>query len=67
MRILGPVGTLRTVPGSRSVPAGPDLLTLGIEEPDGTFITSLGALDGRCLSTEVAGGFTARVIAAGAY
>jgi beta-xylosidase len=40
---------------------GPDLLTFGIEEPDGTF-TALTGLDGRYLSTEVAGGFTGRVI-----
>lgn len=40
---------------------GPDLVTLGVEEPDGTF-TALGALDGRYVSTEVAGGFTGRVI-----
>jgi hypothetical protein len=36
-------------------------VTLGIEEPDGTS-TVLGTLDGRYLSTEVAGGFTGRVI-----
>ncbi|NUT95370.1 MAG: glycoside hydrolase family 43 protein [Saccharothrix sp.] len=41
--------------------SGPDLVTLGVEEPDGTF-TALAALDGRYLSTEVAGGFTGRVI-----
>ncbi|WP_371657528.1 glycoside hydrolase family 43 protein [Streptomyces sp. NBC_00280] len=40
---------------------GPDTLTLGVEEPDGMF-TALGTLDGRYLSTEVAGGFTGRVI-----
>ncbi|GAA4935042.1 glycoside hydrolase family 43 protein [Streptomyces coeruleoprunus] len=40
---------------------GPDLLALGFEAPDGTF-TPLGTLDGRYLSTEVAGGFTGRVI-----
>ena len=40
---------------------GPDTLTLGVEDPDGTF-TALGTLDGRYLSTEVAGGFTGRVI-----
>lgn len=40
---------------------GPDLLTFGVEEPDGTF-AELGSLDGRYLSTEVAGGFTGRVI-----
>lgn len=41
--------------------AGPDSIALGVEEPDGTF-TVLGELDGRYLSTEVAGGFTGRVI-----
>ncbi len=40
---------------------GPDTLSLGVEEPDGTF-TALSTLDGRYLSTEVAGGFTGRVI-----
>jgi beta-xylosidase len=41
--------------------SGPDTISLGVEEPDGTF-TVLAALDGRYLSTEVAGGFTGRVI-----
>ncbi|MDX3452178.1 glycoside hydrolase family 43 protein [Streptomyces sp. ME02-8801-2C] len=45
----------------RDARTGPDTVTLGVEEPDGTF-TALGALDGRYLSTEVAGGFTGRVI-----
>ncbi|MGC5409961.1 glycoside hydrolase family 43 protein, partial [Streptomyces sp. DT225] len=40
---------------------GPDTVSLGVEEPDGTF-TVLGSLDGRYLSTEVTGGFTGRVI-----
>jgi beta-xylosidase len=40
---------------------GPDVLRLGVEEPDGTF-SALAELDGRYLSTEVAGGFTGRVI-----
>ncbi|UCM89809.1 glycoside hydrolase family 43 protein [Streptomyces marincola] len=40
---------------------GPDVLLLGVEERDGSF-TELAALDGRYLSTEVAGGFTGRVI-----
>jgi xylan 1,4-beta-xylosidase len=39
----------------------PDALRLGVEEPDGTF-SVLAELDGRYLSTEVAGGFTGRVI-----
>jgi hypothetical protein len=41
--------------------AGPDTLTLGVEDTDGAF-TALASLDGRYLSTEVAGGFTGRVI-----
>jgi beta-xylosidase len=40
---------------------GPDTVSLGIEDPRGAF-TALAALDGRYLSTEVAGGFTGRVI-----
>lgn len=40
---------------------GPDVVSLGSEEPDGSF-TELATLDGRYLSTEVAGGFTGRVI-----
>ncbi|GAB2592960.1 glycoside hydrolase family 43 protein [Streptomyces capparidis] len=40
---------------------GPDTLSLGFEEPDGGF-AELAALDGRYLSTEVAGGFTGRVV-----
>jgi xylan 1,4-beta-xylosidase len=39
----------------------PDTLRLGVEEPDGTF-SVLAELDGRYLSTEVAGGYTGRVI-----
>ena len=40
---------------------GPDTIVLGIEGPDGDF-TVLAELEGRYLSTEVAGGFTGRVI-----
>lgn len=40
---------------------GPDFVSLGFEEPDGTFV-ELASLDGRYLSTEVAGGFTGRVL-----
>ncbi|MFB6851060.1 glycoside hydrolase family 43 protein [Streptomyces sp. NPDC056341] len=40
---------------------GPDTLAFGVEDPHGTF-TALATLDGRYLSTEVAGGFTGRVI-----
>ncbi len=43
---------------------GPDTVVFGLAGQDGTF-TELAALDGRYLSTEVAGGFTGRVI--GAY
>ncbi|MFM9552404.1 MULTISPECIES: glycoside hydrolase family 43 protein [Streptomyces] len=39
---------------------GPDHVSLGFEEPDGTYV-ELASLDGRYLSTEVAGGFTGRV------
>jgi beta-xylosidase len=39
----------------------PDVLRLGVEEPGGAF-SVLAELDGRYLSTEVAGGFTGRVI-----
>jgi len=41
--------------------SGPDLSQLGIEESGGV-VTTLAELDGRYLSTEVAGGFTGRVI-----
>ncbi|MGP4112625.1 glycoside hydrolase family 43 protein [Streptomyces sp. 4N509B] len=41
--------------------SGPDTVILGIEHADGT-LDDLAALDGRYLSTEVAGGFTGRVI-----
>ncbi|MFY1649455.1 glycoside hydrolase family 43 protein [Solwaraspora sp. WMMB762] len=40
---------------------GPDVVRLGFEDADGGF-TVLAELDGRYLSTEVAGGFTGRVI-----
>jgi hypothetical protein len=43
------------------VRTGPDAVSFGVEAPDGTF-TELSTLDGRYLSTEVAGGFTGRVI-----
>ena len=68
--------TARLVPGGTAVlrveahaaPPGldhplkePDMLHLGLEEPDGSF-SVLAELDGRYLSSEVAGGFTGRVI-----
>ncbi|MFK8908130.1 glycoside hydrolase family 43 protein [Streptomyces sp. YS-3] len=40
---------------------GPDVLSFGVVEPDGT-LSVLTTLEGRYLSTEVAGGFTGRVI-----
>jgi beta-xylosidase len=40
---------------------GPDTVTFGTEDADGAF-TALAELDGRYLSTEVAGGFTGRVL-----
>ncbi len=52
------VAVTETVEDARS---GPDTLSFGIEEADGTF-TVLATLDGRYLSTEVAGGFTGRVL-----
>ncbi len=61
----GPVTVLRVDVGEPSAPhdarTGPDALTFGVEAPDGTF-TALATLDGRYLSTEVAGGFTGRVL-----
>lgn len=53
---------IRTAPVESWDPRhGPDTVSLGIEDADGTF-TPLADLDGRYLSTEVAGGFTGRVI-----
>ena len=48
-----------TEPGTPA--AGPDTVHLGVEDPGGRF-AALAELDGRYLSTEVAGGFTGRVI-----
>ena len=47
-------------PASDAVGTPPDVVRLGVEEGDR--FTPLAELDGRYLSTEVAGGFTARVI-----
>ncbi|MFF3849829.1 glycoside hydrolase family 43 protein [Streptomyces sp. NPDC002328] len=52
------VTATRTLQDART---GPDTVRIGVEEPDGTFL-ELALLDGRYLSTEVAGGFTGRVI-----
>jgi xylan 1,4-beta-xylosidase len=48
-------------PGLGPPGQGPDTVYLGTEDPGGSF-TVLAELDGRYLSTEVAGGFTGRVI-----
>jgi beta-xylosidase len=40
---------------------GPDTISIGVERPDRT-VAELTSLDGKYLSTEVAGGFTGRVI-----
>ncbi|MGW6681029.1 beta-xylosidase family glycoside hydrolase, partial [[Kitasatospora] papulosa] len=48
-------------PPSPSPPPGPDTLRLGYETEDG-HVEVLAELDGRYLTTEVAGGFTGRVI-----
>jgi xylan 1,4-beta-xylosidase len=40
---------------------GPDIVVLGYENADGTMI-ELARLDGRYISTEVAGGFTGRFV-----
>ncbi|MET9685501.1 glycoside hydrolase family 43 protein [Streptomyces coeruleorubidus] len=59
----GPVSLrVETVPLPVTDPrTGPDTIVMGIEDQDGTFV-ELASLDGRYLSTEVAGGFTGRVI-----
>ncbi|NES38287.1 glycoside hydrolase family 43 protein [Micromonospora sp. PPF5-17] len=61
----GPVSLLIEVlgpsPGDWYAGKEPDLLRFGVEQADGT-VTVLAELDGRYLSTEVAGGFTGRVI-----
>ncbi|MFI6931659.1 glycoside hydrolase family 43 protein [Streptomyces sp. NPDC050287] len=53
--------TITQPPSPHGPCTGPDVVSLGVEQPDGTF-TELASLDGRYLSTEVAGGFTGRVI-----
>ncbi|MFE9674498.1 glycoside hydrolase family 43 protein [Streptomyces sp. NPDC006259] len=53
--------TITDPPPPHDARTGPDTVSLGFERPDGTF-TTLATLDGRYLSTEVAGGFTGRVI-----
>lgn len=55
------VEVIATEPGLEHPLKEPDMVLLGTEAPDGSF-TVLAELDGRYLSTEVAGGFTGRVI-----
>jgi beta-xylosidase len=55
------VEVIATEPGLLHPLKEPDMVLLGTEAPDGSF-TVLAELDGRYLSTEVAGGFTGRVI-----
>ena len=51
---------MEPAPGGGWDPRGPDRIVAGIVE-DGAF-TELGAVDGRYLSTEVAGGMTGRML-----
>lgn len=51
---------LRAVGNAGDHFAGPDTLQVGVIEADGE--TTLGSTDGRYISTEVAGGFTGRMI-----
>lgn len=53
--------TITEPPSPHGPCTGPDVVCLGVEQPDGPF-TELATLDGRYLSTEVAGGLTGRVI-----
>lgn len=45
--------TIAEPPSPHGPCTGPDVISLGVEQPDGTF-TELATLDGRYLSTEVA-------------
>ncbi|MGV9387414.1 beta-xylosidase family glycoside hydrolase [Nonomuraea sp. NPDC003707] len=55
------IDVLAALPADRHPRKEPDVLRLGVEAADGAFDV-LAELDGRYLSTEVAGGFTGRVI-----
>lgn len=52
---------LRRGPQPHDSRTGPDSPVFGVETADGT-VTELASLDGRYLSTEVAEGFTGRVV-----
>jgi beta-xylosidase len=56
-----PEGPVVLVVETRPTILGPDLVVLGVEDADGARHV-LAEVDGRYLSTEVAGGFTGRVI-----
>jgi xylan 1,4-beta-xylosidase len=55
------IDVLAAAPGDGHPRQEPDTVRLGVEQPDGAFEV-LAELDGRYLSTEVAGGFTGRVL-----
>ncbi|MGW0202192.1 beta-xylosidase family glycoside hydrolase [Nonomuraea sp. NPDC003201] len=55
------IDVLAALPADRHPRKEPDVVRLGVEAADGAFDV-LAELDGRYLSTEVAGGFTGRVI-----
>jgi xylan 1,4-beta-xylosidase len=55
------IEVIGALPGLEHPRKEPDRVYLGTEDPDGRFAV-LAELDGRYLSTEVAGGFTGRVI-----
>jgi beta-xylosidase len=56
-----PPGPVVLVVETRPATLGPDRIALGFEDDDGAF-RELAEVDGRYLSTEVAGGFTGRVM-----
>jgi beta-xylosidase len=51
---------MEPAPGSGWDPRGPDRVVAGVD--DGTGFAEIGAVDGRYLSTEVAGGMTGRLV-----
>ncbi|MFI6622543.1 glycoside hydrolase family 43 protein [Streptomyces sp. NPDC050528] len=56
----GPVTLTVAITATGAATRGPDTLTFSVEGPEGA--VELAELDGRYLSTQVAGGFTGRVI-----
>ncbi len=56
----GPVTLTVDITATGADTRGPDTLTFSVEGPEGA--VELAELDGRYLSTQVAGGFTGRVI-----